>query len=31
MMISLMFEGQAVLIVNNGFCFEKVQDFNYQP
>lgn len=25
MMISLMFEGEAVLIINNGICLNKVQ------
>lgn len=31
MMISLMYEGEGVLIINSGFCTEKVNDFFYEP
>ena len=31
MMISLMYEGEAVLIVNNDFCPQIVNDFEYEP
>lgn len=30
-MISIMFEGEGVLIINNAFCLEKVDDFSYIP
>jgi hypothetical protein len=29
MMISLMYEGEAFLIVNIGFCGQKVTQFDY--
>ena len=31
MMISMMYQGEAVLIVNNGICLNKVQQFDYKP
>lgn len=31
MMISLMYEGEAFLIVNTGFCGQDVETFDYEP
>lgn len=31
MMISIMFESEAVLIVNGAFCEQKVDEFDYEP
>lgn len=29
MMVSLMYEGEAFLIVNIGYCGQKVEEFDY--
>lgn len=31
MMISLMYEGEAFLIINRGFCGDDVKPFDYEP
>ena len=31
MMISLMYEGEAFLIINKGFCGDIVKPFDYEP
>ena len=31
MMISIMYEGEAVLIINNGYCGQPVDSFEYEP
>ena len=30
-MISLMYEGEAFLIINKGFCGDIVKPFDYEP
>ena len=31
MMISIMYEGEAILIINNNFCLQQVEEFDYEP
>lgn len=31
MMISIMYEGEAILIINNGYCGQPVESFEYEP